>query len=248
MPELIDLLVVTRRGRAQPQRRAAARGRADARARSATSCGSCSRSSAWASRPVQALENMVGRCPTPAVEAFVRAMVQGAACSACRRADPAQPRGRDAQAAPGDGRAAGAEGADQDAVPARLHDLPGAVRRHPRPGASSRSSTRSERLMSASDAFPCPSPPPSQSLCPRRLRRSTARRSASSCPPGTLRVVVAAAMVAARRRELRQVRLQRRCAPRRRLLPDARPAGGDRRSAPAAAERDRPAGEPRGRG
>jgi tight adherence protein C len=27
--------------------------------------------------PVQALENMVGRCPTPAVEAFARAMVQG---------------------------------------------------------------------------------------------------------------------------------------------------------------------------
>jgi tight adherence protein C len=27
--------------------------------------------------PVQALENMVGRCPTPAVEAFTRAMVQG---------------------------------------------------------------------------------------------------------------------------------------------------------------------------
>jgi len=27
--------------------------------------------------PVQALENMVGRCPTPAVEAFVRAMMQG---------------------------------------------------------------------------------------------------------------------------------------------------------------------------
>ena len=27
--------------------------------------------------PVQALENMVGRCPTPAVESFVRAMVQG---------------------------------------------------------------------------------------------------------------------------------------------------------------------------
>jgi tight adherence protein C len=27
--------------------------------------------------PVQSLENMVGRCPTPAVEAFVRAMVQG---------------------------------------------------------------------------------------------------------------------------------------------------------------------------
>jgi tight adherence protein C len=29
--------------------------------------------------PVQALENMVGRCPTPAVESFTRAMVQGAA-------------------------------------------------------------------------------------------------------------------------------------------------------------------------
>jgi tight adherence protein C len=29
--------------------------------------------------PVQALENMVGRCPTPAVEAFTRAMVQGQA-------------------------------------------------------------------------------------------------------------------------------------------------------------------------
>ena len=29
--------------------------------------------------PVQALENMVGRCPTPAVEAFARAMVQGQA-------------------------------------------------------------------------------------------------------------------------------------------------------------------------
>ena len=28
--------------------------------------------------PVQALENMVGRCPTPAVEAFARAMAQGA--------------------------------------------------------------------------------------------------------------------------------------------------------------------------
>jgi len=28
--------------------------------------------------PVQALENMVGRCPTPAVESFVRAMMQGA--------------------------------------------------------------------------------------------------------------------------------------------------------------------------
>jgi tight adherence protein C len=27
--------------------------------------------------PVQALENMVGRCPTPAVESFARAMVQG---------------------------------------------------------------------------------------------------------------------------------------------------------------------------
>jgi len=27
--------------------------------------------------PVQALENMVGRCPTPAVESFVRAMMQG---------------------------------------------------------------------------------------------------------------------------------------------------------------------------
>lgn len=27
--------------------------------------------------PVQALENMLGRCPTPAVEAFIRAMVQG---------------------------------------------------------------------------------------------------------------------------------------------------------------------------
>ena len=27
--------------------------------------------------PVQALENMVNRCPTPAVEAFTRAMVQG---------------------------------------------------------------------------------------------------------------------------------------------------------------------------
>jgi tight adherence protein C len=27
--------------------------------------------------PVQALENMVGRCPTPAVESFTRAMVQG---------------------------------------------------------------------------------------------------------------------------------------------------------------------------
>jgi tight adherence protein C len=29
--------------------------------------------------PVQALENMVGRCPTPAVEAFARAMMQGQA-------------------------------------------------------------------------------------------------------------------------------------------------------------------------
>jgi len=29
--------------------------------------------------PVQALENMVGRCPTPAVESFVRAMMQGQA-------------------------------------------------------------------------------------------------------------------------------------------------------------------------
>jgi tight adherence protein C len=29
--------------------------------------------------PVQALENMVGRCPTPAVESFARAMVQGQA-------------------------------------------------------------------------------------------------------------------------------------------------------------------------
>jgi tight adherence protein C len=28
--------------------------------------------------PVQALENMVNRCPTPAVESFTRAMVQGA--------------------------------------------------------------------------------------------------------------------------------------------------------------------------
>jgi tight adherence protein C len=27
--------------------------------------------------PVQALENMVARCPTPAVESFTRAMVQG---------------------------------------------------------------------------------------------------------------------------------------------------------------------------
>lgn len=27
--------------------------------------------------PIQALENMVGRCPTPAVEAFARAMAQG---------------------------------------------------------------------------------------------------------------------------------------------------------------------------
>ena len=27
--------------------------------------------------PVQALENMVGRCPTPAVESFARAMMQG---------------------------------------------------------------------------------------------------------------------------------------------------------------------------
>ena len=27
--------------------------------------------------PVQALENMVGRCPTPAVESFARTMVQG---------------------------------------------------------------------------------------------------------------------------------------------------------------------------
>src|SRR5213076_2134921 len=27
--------------------------------------------------PVQGLENMVGRCPTPAVEAFTRAMAQG---------------------------------------------------------------------------------------------------------------------------------------------------------------------------
>ena len=29
--------------------------------------------------PVQALENMVGRCPTPAVESFARAMMQGQA-------------------------------------------------------------------------------------------------------------------------------------------------------------------------
>jgi tight adherence protein C len=29
--------------------------------------------------PVQALENMVGRCPTPAVESFTRAMMQGVA-------------------------------------------------------------------------------------------------------------------------------------------------------------------------
>ena len=27
--------------------------------------------------PVQGLENMVGRCPTPAVESFARAMMQG---------------------------------------------------------------------------------------------------------------------------------------------------------------------------
>lgn len=27
--------------------------------------------------PVQALENMTGRCPTPAVESFARAMMQG---------------------------------------------------------------------------------------------------------------------------------------------------------------------------
>ena len=27
--------------------------------------------------PVQALENMVGRCPTPAVESFARAVMQG---------------------------------------------------------------------------------------------------------------------------------------------------------------------------
>ncbi len=84
--------------------------------------------------PVQALENMTTRCPTPAVESFARAMMQGQLLGCLGRRDPAQPRCRDAQAAPRPGRGAGAEGADQDALPARLHDLPRAVRGHPRPG------------------------------------------------------------------------------------------------------------------
>src|SRR5262249_12236085 len=40
-------------------------------------------------------------------------------------------RSRDAQAPTRARRAAGAEGADQDAVPPRLHDFPGTFRRHP---------------------------------------------------------------------------------------------------------------------
>ena len=84
--------------------------------------------------PVQALAEH-GRALPDARRRGVRPG-DGAGSGARRigRADPAEPRGRDAQAAPGSGRAAGAESADQDALPARLHDLPGAVRRHPRPG------------------------------------------------------------------------------------------------------------------
>src|SRR4029453_13666515 len=62
-------------------------------------------------------------------------------------ADPAQPRHRDAQASPRAGRAGRAEGADQDALPARLHDLPGPVRRHPRAGRRIRL-PRAQQLMS----------------------------------------------------------------------------------------------------
>ena len=93
--------------------------------------------------PVQALENMVGRCPTPAVESFARAMMQGqllgVSIGQILRSLAIEMRKRRRA----HGRAAGAEGADQDALPARLHDLPGPVRRHPRAGGRLRSSTRS---------------------------------------------------------------------------------------------------------
>ena len=71
---------------------------------------------------------------TPALRTFVRSVIQGESLGVSTGADHAQPRARDAQAPPREGRGARAEGAGQDALPADLPDLPGDVRRAARPG------------------------------------------------------------------------------------------------------------------
>ena len=59
---------------------------------------------------------------------------QGEALGVSIGQHPARPRDGDAQAPAADGRGAGAEGADQDALPARLPDLPGHRDPAARPG------------------------------------------------------------------------------------------------------------------
>ena len=77
----------------------------------------------------EALDNLAYRVDTPGIKAFVRGDQPGRDARRLDQPDPAQPRRRDAQAAQGGGRGARPEGADQDAVPAHLPDLPGDVRR-----------------------------------------------------------------------------------------------------------------------
>ena len=86
------------------------------------------------------------------------------------------------------GRAAGAEGADQDALPARLHDLPGAVRRHPRAGRRVHL-PRAQRLMSA-PTIPVSEPaaqPEPVSEPDRAVERASARRASADRQPARAR-------------------------------------------------------------
>src|SRR5439155_25466531 len=119
----------------------------------------------------------------------------GTASRRLDRPDPAQPRRRDAQASARGRGAASAEGADQDALPPRLHDLPGHVRRHPRTGRHFHL-PRAQRLMSVPTV-----PMPESASQPEPLSEASAaverRPLRELLPTGGVAVLVAVLSLAA---------------------------------------------------
>ena len=78
---------------------------------------------------VEALANFQRRVDTPAVRLFARSIAQGESLGVPISQLMRNLAERDAQAAEGVRRGAGAQGSGQDALPARLPDLPGSVHR-----------------------------------------------------------------------------------------------------------------------
>ena len=77
----------------------------------------------------QAIESLGRRADAANMRIFVRAITQGERLASLDRHDDAEPLGRNAQAASGNGGRAGPEDAHQDALPADLLHLPGTLHR-----------------------------------------------------------------------------------------------------------------------